>query len=33
MYMPKMNIQNNNFDKVLKLNCIKQINNKEETNV
>ena len=33
MYMPKINIQNNNFDMVLKLNCIKKINNKEETNV
>ena len=26
-HKPKINIQNNNFDNVLKLNCIKQINN------
>ena len=30
---PKINIQNSNFDNVLKLNCIKQIDNKEETSV
>ena len=32
-YKPKINIQNNEFDNVLKLNFIKQINNKEETSV